>query len=63
MTHLKNLLLFAALAIWYLVPPWRWREAWEGVQADHRAEVHKMIWELKCQGEVGEDEEEYLWPK
>lgn len=63
MTRLRNLTLFIILALWHGIPPWLWREAWEGVEADQMARARKAVWKLKCEGRIYEDEEGGLWPR
>lgn len=60
---IHNLLIFIPAVIWYGINPWRWGEAWRGMEAEHRAGIHKTVWELKKQGRVREDKEGRLWPK
>lgn len=60
---IRNLLLFVSLALWHGTPFSLWRRAWREIEANHRAEVHKAVWELKCEGKVKEDKEGYLWVK
>ncbi len=63
MTKLYDLILFVTLALWYGTPFRLWSHAWREVEAAHLAETRKIVWELKCQGKIREDEEGYLWPK
>lgn len=60
---INNLFWFTVIALWRGIPPWRWRDAWDYVAEGHRQEVHKTVWELKCQGKVYSDKNGRLWPK
>lgn len=60
MTKLWNLILFILMISWR-IPPALWRDAWYDIEAAHSAETRKMVWELKKQGRIWEDEEGRLW--
>ena len=62
-TRIHNLTLFIILALWHGTPVHLWPRAWHEVQADHQAQVHKAVWELKKAGEIYQDKEGYLWTK
>lgn len=57
MVQLHNVILFVADCFRYGIPPWRWRQAWRGIQEEYLAEGRKVIWRLKKQGRVREDDE------
>lgn len=59
--QLRNLILFLLGCFRYGVPPWKWGKAWRGIQEDHQARVHKVVWELKKRGRVRQDKEGRLW--
>ncbi len=59
---LKNLWVFVTEMLWRGVPLRYWRQVWEEANDLHAAEVRRMVWELKKQGKVREDEEGRLWP-
>lgn len=63
MLKLRNLLLFISCAIWHGTPLHLWSRAWREIQADHRAEIRKAVWELKKAGRIHEDREGRLWNK
>ena len=63
MVKLRNLILFVSLALWHGTPFYLWTKAWRDIQAEHLAQVRKMVWELKCQGKVYQDKDGFLWPK
>lgn len=53
----QNLILFVILALWHRTPFHLWGLAWREIQAEHVAQVHKGVWELKKRGKVHEDKE------
>jgi hypothetical protein len=57
----RNLILFVSLALWRGTPFHLWPRAWREVEAEHRAQVHKAVWELKKQGRIRQDREGRLW--
>jgi hypothetical protein len=61
LTQARNFILFVSLLLWRGTPFHLWGKAWRRVQEYHRAEVHKAVWELKCEGLVREDENGLLW--
>ena len=60
--QVQNFILFVTIALWRGTPFHLWPRAWREVEAEHRAWVHKGVWELKKQGRVREDKEGRLWP-
>lgn len=61
--RIHNLTLFLSLVLWHGTPVYLWPRAWREVQADHKAQVRKAIWELKKEGKIYQDKEGYLWSK
>lgn len=59
----RNTLLFIILAIWHGTPFRLWPLARRLVEEDHLGEVRKVVWELKCEGLIYEDDEGRLWWK
>ena len=60
-TKIHNLKVFFEFVCLHSIPPWRWGEAWRELQARHLAQIHKAIWQLKCEGKVLEDSEGRLF--
>lgn len=52
---------FVFLAIWKGIPFQRWSYAWNEILAAHEAETRKVVWELKKEGRIREDENGRLW--
>lgn len=63
MIKLRNLILFTVLALWHGTPFHLWSRAWQECLAEHQAQVHKVLWELKKRGLVYEDKEGRLFAK
>lgn len=56
----RNTLLFIAYAIWHGTPFRLWPQARRLIEEDHLGEVRKIVWELKKEGKVYEDEDGFL---
>ena len=61
--NIHNIALFLIGVIRHGIAPWRWPEAWHYISEGHQQEVHKIVWQLKCQGKIYSDREGRLWPK
>jgi len=59
---LYNIFVFVLSTIEVGHPPWRWHIGWRLCQERHRQDIHKIIWELKCDGKIREDKQGRLWP-
>jgi hypothetical protein len=59
---ISNLVVFISCAINHGIYPWRWPEAWRLVQADHEAWVRGIVFQLRMEGKIRQDDDGYLWP-
>lgn len=46
-TQTRNLILFVSLAIWNGTPFHLWPRAWREIDAEHRARVRRMVFEMR----------------
>lgn len=60
-TQTRNLILFVSLAIWNGTPLHLWPQAWRDIDADHRARVRRMVFEIRMEGRIRQDADGRLW--
>lgn len=55
-TQARLLIIFLAISIWHGIPIAKWSRGWRAIEAERVAHARKIIWELKCEGRIREDE-------